>query len=526
MADFTLDNLRGGMNDADPPSALPADQCVLAQNVEFNDSMIGERRKGCTPIDISGSDLADHDQVVFLFRHLPNDDETDAQLWALGFTSGDSVDLAYKDTAWHTVVPADAISITEPDIYDLAAVSFRNKMPLCYPSSGDRMHVWDGTDLRRMGLAEPANAPTGANAGSGTLVGTRYYRVRWTRQSGGSTILRSEPSAVLTFSPSGSGASVTVTRPTTTGEDPGITHWELEASTALNGDYYRVATTAIGTSTASDSTDYVAGYASAGFTLSADIGDYTVIPAMDFVVVDEDRLVFANKSGLVLWTPVASDPTGDGNDERYEHDQDAFKNLDSGQGGELTGFIGPVNGYIFAFKRSTIYKLVRTGQRAKAYDAICLTRERGALPGSVVQGVDQNGAPCLYFTDPNVGGCRISERGGIQQCGRDLETTWLRVNVNAATVVSRSVYYPDTKQVHWWLAADDEDTPSLRISCRPTSSVRPRMAMYAAVGRFTKVDRHSRSLRACSARTSTTTPIDLMCFGRLSRWSAISPLPG
>jgi hypothetical protein len=184
---------------------------------------------------------------------------------------------------------------------------------------------------------------------------------------------------------------------------------------------------------------------------------------MDFVVVDEDRLVFANKSGLVLWTPVASDPTGDGNDERYEHDQDAFKNLDSGQGGELTGFIGPVNGYIFAFKRSTIYKLVRTGQRSKAYTAVCLTRELGALPGSVVQGIDQNGSPCLYFTDPNIGPCRISERGGIQQCGRDLETTWERINVNADTVVSRAVYYPDTKQVHWWLAADDEDTPSLRI---------------------------------------------------------------
>src|SRR5262249_17497103 len=140
--------------------------------------------------------------------------------------------------------------------------------------------------LRRCGLPAPGNAPAAANAGSGSLTGTRYYRVRWTVQSGGTTVRRSEPSAVLTFAPSGTGASITVTRPTDDSES--ATHWELEASTD-NANFYRVATTLIATTTYSDSAAYVPGYSAS--PLSDNIGDYAVLLSARFLLVDEDRLV-------------------------------------------------------------------------------------------------------------------------------------------------------------------------------------------------------------------------------------------
>ena len=36
------------------------------------------------------------------------------------------------------------------------------------------------------------------------------------------------------------------------------------------------------------------------------------------------------------------------------------------------------------------------------------------------------------------------------------------MNLNA-TVVARGVYYPDARQVHWWIATDDASTPNLRL---------------------------------------------------------------
>jgi|GEM_PF-6395573 len=40
------------MNDTDPAISLPDDQCVLAENVEFFDSMLGERRKGTSAVTL------------------------------------------------------------------------------------------------------------------------------------------------------------------------------------------------------------------------------------------------------------------------------------------------------------------------------------------------------------------------------------------------------------------------------------------------------------------------------------------
>ncbi len=459
MADFVIRSLRGGLNNSDPSNAIPDDQVVTAENVEFVSSMLGERRLGCTAIDTAGSGLATKSRVSFIYRHVPATDEGDAELWALGVTGTSSSALCRKTTAWSTVTPLDAITITGTYQYHLRAASLHGKMFLAYKSAEDRLHVWDGTDLRRTGLAEAA-VPSVADEGAGTFAGTRYYRVRYIREFADYT-LRGEPSETVTFVPSGAGAGARITKPATIGEDE--THWEIEASVD-DANFYVIATVAVGTTTYDDETAFTPGY-SDDFELAPDIEDYALIPSAKFVVVDDDRLVWAGSyeldaySSRVGWTPV-NKADGDGNDERMETDTDPFLDLDGLEGGEITDMISGVQGYIYIFKFSHLYQLVRTGQRSRAYQAYNITKKRGAIEGSAVTGLDETGRPTVFFLDPSVGPCLIGENS-VSDCGTDVRITWESINLDATNVTARGIYFPKKKQVRWWIATDDANVPNL-----------------------------------------------------------------
>lgn len=467
MPDFRIVSLRGGLNNSDPPTSLPDDQCTVASNVEWVESMLGERRRGCDAITVTGG-LVGHDKVPFLFRHLPTNDESEAELWALGVTGTSSAALVRKTTSWGTVTIGDTATLTGVFPFRWQAVSLHGKLFLAYKSNVSRLHVADGagaTALRRVGMAAPGAAPTGANDGSGTFAGTRYYRVREVVLSGSVVLRRSEPSAVLTFSPSGSGTGVVVTKPADAGES--ATHWELEASTD-NANFYRIARTVVATTTVTDTTALVPGYASAtGAVLSEDVGDYTLIGSARYLIADEDRLVFGgdyedtSRASRVGWTPVYN-ADGVGNDERIELDTDPTLDLDGFEGGPLTGLSKPVNGAFLAFKFSHTYKLVRSGKRTRAYEVFNITKERGALHGSVVEGVDQMGRPCVYALDPEIGPWRYGS-GGPMACGEDIRETWATLNVNATQVVCVSLYDRLKRQVHWWIATGNANVPDTHI---------------------------------------------------------------
>lgn len=464
LADVQITLLRG-MNNTDPPLSLPEDQGVSAINVEWTVARIAERRRGSAAIDVSGSDLVGHDRIPFLHRHLPVTDEAGSELWALGVTGTSSSDLCRKTTTWSTVTPVDAITLTNGAQYQVTGQTLHGKLFLAYKSAVDRLHVWDGTSLRRVGFGQPA-APTGADSGvAGSLAGTRYYRVREVALSGTTVLRRSEPSETLTFAPDGAHASITVTKPADLGE--GATHWELEASLDLNGDYYRIARTVVATTTVVDSVAYGTGYASTG-DLAEDVGDYYPMPSVKYLLVDEDRLIGFGSfeddtmASRMVWTPVYTD-TGSGNDERITLDPTSELHLDTYEGGGITGAVGPVNGELWIFKWSHVYKGVRTGVRANAYDVMAISKVLGAIPGSMVEAVDQFGSPCVYFLDPRIGPCRIGADGTIKQCGRDIFTTWQTVNLDAASVGARVIFYRAANQIHWWVPTDDADVPTLRL---------------------------------------------------------------
>lgn len=373
--DLIISSLRGGMNNADPSISLPDDQCVLAKNVEWVESMLGERRRGSVAISVSGSDLSGRDRVTFLHRHLPTSDETAAELWALGVTGTASSSLCKKTTSWSTITLSEAITLTGSYQYQVSAQTLHGKLFLAYKSAVDRLHVSsNGTTVRKTGIGEPA-APTAANQGAGAIEVIRYYRIRYTEQVGGATIRRSEPSITLTFDPTAAGA-VRVTKPASLSE--GETHWELEASHD-SIDFYTIAVTVVGTTFYDDSnTDYTT------FELSETVEDYALIPSGEFLSADEDRLLIGGSfeedefASRVSWTPVFNDP-GVGNDERIPTATTNFLDLDTYEGGKLTGLSSPVMGSVWAFKTSHIYKLVRTGDRARAYEPVTMTKARGAV---------------------------------------------------------------------------------------------------------------------------------------------------
>lgn len=451
------------MNNTDPAIGLPEDQCTLARNVEWIDSMLGERRKGTDAITLPAF-LSGKDRVPFLHRHLPSSDETGAELWALGVTGTASAALGRKTTSWSEVTISDTPVLTGFSQYRWTAVSLHGKLHLFYPSNVDRNHVWDGTTLRRGGFTETISAPTAADAGgAGTLAGTRYGRVRFAEVSGTTVLRRSEPGAVLTFAPSGSNASITWTKPSSPSE--GETHWEIELSTD-NANFYRMARIVVGTTTHSDSVVYGTGYAATG-TLSEDTGDYTPLWSARYAVSDEDRLIIAGSwdddalASRVGWTPVYN-ADGVGNDERMESDTDPTIDLDTYENGPITNLSPSVLGAIWATKQDAIYKLTRSGKRTAAYVADKFTDAIGGIHGSMVAGVDESGQPCLYCIDDEQGPYRIGV-GGIKRCGEDLRKTWEALNVDATKVVISALFYPKKKQVIWCLATSASNVPDTAI---------------------------------------------------------------
>ncbi len=472
--DLTIRSLRGGLNTDDPASELKPDQCTAAMNVEFHTVPCGERRRGCVSIN-QGAYANTYDAIVMVARHLPTDDETAAQLWFAGAVGG-VTSFRYKDTAWNAVSPVDAVDNSN-DIYAMRAVSFHNKLYVTYNSPVDRLHVWDGTTLRRAGIAAPSAAPTAVDQNIGTLSGTRYYRVRWLVQVAGVTIRRSEPSAVLEFTPSGAGGSVLITAPTTAGADS-PTHWEIEASLD-NATFYTAHTfLAVSSTTVNDNVPYSEGYTggtsvhAGGGRLSETSGDYTVPLSAKFLTVDDDRLVMASSfettalTSRVSWTPVNGDP-GVGNDERVPIATVNFLDLDAGQGGGITDMSQASNGFFYVFKWRAIYKMVRTGVRSQAYQASVVSKSLGAIPGSVVSGLDEFGRSCIYALDPSLGIYRIGANGLQLHHGLGSKvntgSTWSTVNTDAATVLCCSVYYADAKQVKWFLATNGSDLPNLEV---------------------------------------------------------------
>lgn len=430
---------------------IPMSRCSEAMNVDWYQSPLGRKRGGSASVSTTGG-TAFSGTIASLFRYVPGADESAAQLW--GVDSAGLVKRLSAGTSWADVTLADSIQTKTQDVN---CAVLNGKLFMAYDSAVDRLHVWDGTTHRRVGLKTPAAAPTTSTSG-GAVTDTRTYKVAWVTQSGGITIRRSELSSASTPVVLSTNKA-TVTRPTAAGESE--THWELYAA-STDGVYYLLATTAIATTTCDDNNATLSG------TAAPLAGTNTVPTSWKYLLSDGNRLIGAGswesggKNNRVWFTPVlGSSDVGD--DERVPNttEQENWIDLDENDGGFITGLGGPIQGAVWVFKYRQIWKLVPTGKDTAPYRPYCISKKIGCIAQkSIVLSEDEHGDPALYFWSHR-GPYRLGAQG-LQYLGRDVQD--LVVNRAATNVAVHAIEFSDKHQIWWWIATGSSNDPDVRLA--------------------------------------------------------------
>jgi hypothetical protein len=459
---LTITDLRRGINQIDPPIASgPADQFLEdGRNIEFHAGGVCKKRQGSDePTGLTYSATAG--KLAALFRHVLGTSEQLTELWCV--TDGGGLGrMPIADLEFASVAPGDAL--TTSVVQHANAVSLNGKLFVAARSTEDRLHVWDGTSYRRVGLDTTAAAPTFVEA-AGAVTDSRKYRVTYIKKTGSTIDLRSEPSAetaVVTLT----GEQVTITKNASPGESE--THWELwVASVASNyGTFIKIGEAAIASTTIVDNNTDIEDTAYDGLVAES-LGENTLFPSAKFLCTDENRLIAAGSwedSNLAsrVWFSAVLGASDIGDEERTPNSIGAGQRfyVDVGRGidGGITGIAGPLADAIYVFKNSSIWKLIKTGVASNPYRVVNVHRNIGAINHkSIVLGEDQAGQPALYFLSRR-GAYRIAT-AGLEYLGADVETEWRDVHLDAAQAVAHGVHHHLKHQVWWWVATGASDVP-------------------------------------------------------------------
>lgn len=462
---FDFTDLRGGRNDNDPDLAIPGDQVKEALNVDYYKGMCGRRRGGSASVGItfsSGGPFASG--IKSLITHYPSADITAAELWAAD-GSNQLCRLA-GSTQWTEPSPKDAITASPTEV---KGVSFNGKLQLGHKSGVNRGQVWDGTSLRRLGLAPPTAVPT-TSASAGAVTDTRKYRSRVLVKSGSDYLRRSEGCSGASSAQVLAAQRSTVTLAGAPSE--GETHWECYGASIINNyaTYHYIGEAAIG-NTIEDNNASLTG------DLEPVTGTFLVPPSFKFAAAGDDRVLYggnnettssygqvAPKNNRVWWTP----PLGDrdvSDDERIiitaaSATAPAIKSyLDVSA--PLTGIGGPIFGSYYVFSYYRFWRFSPTGSIYGPFRRIAMGLPFGCIfDKSICLGEDQDGGPALYWAS-HKGIYRISD-AGVEFCGWDNQTLWGTVNL-AATVPVHCVYHADIHQLWVYIATGSALTPNKKL---------------------------------------------------------------
>ena len=445
-----------------------------AINWDFYEGSLGRKCKGASNVTLNGFNAAG--TVDHLFRYLPSDDETAAELHATESAVTTTFQRLAAGTTWATYTLA--MAITTLFQHDVSMVNFAGKLYQAYNSAVNRIHVYPsaGGTHRVVGLALPGT-PADPTESGGTVTDTRKYAVTWTRQESSVTVLRSNLSALNATPASLSAEKATVTRPTAAGE--GETHWELYAFSAADNYSlgYRVATTAIATTTAEDDNANLDPITMAAPPVT---GQNTPPPSAKYLLTDGTHLIglgaWETSAGtglspsprLVWWTPAIGSTDTDGDTERVSNTTDIKSYLFVDEG--ITGGGGPLLGSLYVFGYRKVWKLVPTGEAAAAYQRLTIRTDIGCIRHqTIVMGEDEEGRPALYWLS-HVGPYRAGA-GGVQYLGRDIEDRWFSgpVNLGATGVSAWGLFVPELHQVWWFVsvgASQNNPNEVLVFDCR------------------------------------------------------------
>lgn len=417
------------------------------------------KRPGSTALSLSGG-TAPSNSIKALFRHVPGNDETAAELFLIDGAATPVMKRLAGGTSWANVTLVNNIPLATAHL--VSAASLNGKLFLAYDTVFDRLHCWDGTSVRMVGSIDNGG-PTIADTGSGSYAATlRYYRVFFARMNGSITVSRSEASTGVSFTPSGSGTHARLTKPSTPADAP--THWFIEISPD-NVNWYSLTSVVVGTTTYDDNTNVSTFYNTAQVA-TYEAGLYKPPPSAKYLLSDGNRLLMAGaweasgatsggKNSRVWFTPVLGD-ADKGDDERVPNTttRKNWVDLNENDGGAITALAGPINGIVYVGKYRQLWKLIPTGDVLAPYQPRKITDSVGILSHrATCVGEDEHGRPCVYFMS-HKGPYRLGAEG-LQYIGRDNEDLWRQMNLGA-TLVCHALWYADLHQVwfYWSIAAD------------------------------------------------------------------------
>lgn len=378
---------------------LDASQQVLeADNLGFLTDAFMTLRNAFTEVDLTDSGFTG--EVQWMGRHVTNDG--DEEIWAAANNSGTVACARFAGGVWSPVSLSDTPAAAS--LSQMHSVTFNGKLYLAYDSGSNRLHVWDGTQVRRVGLSKPS-APTVADTGAGAYAATaRRYRVAFRIKDGDDIVVQSELSNAVEFTPSGSGTAARVTKPTTVDS---ATHWVVYGLVSTSGDTYdlfeELSEIAVGTTTYDDSTAPADYDGDAPPELSSNIPP----PSAKFLATDATRLIMAGAwetSGSAVetvpranrvWFSRPLDATDFGDDEVVP---DGLW-LDIGDAGPVTG-LGATYTDVYAFKLGSTHKLVPTQDPEAPFTRVLISENFGAVgQRCIANGETEDGYSAIFFAD-------------------------------------------------------------------------------------------------------------------------------
>ncbi len=378
--------------------ALDSQQHVLeADNVNFLTESFVSMRNAFTDEPLASAGFTG--EIQWLGRHVTNAGVE--ELWAAANNSGTVACARYVSSAWTPVTLTDTPAAGS--LSQMHSVTFNGKLFLAYDSAVNRLHVWDGTSVRRVGLTV-SGVGSAANQGAGAYAATaRQYRFSQRIKDGTDIVAESELSAAISFTPSGAGASVRVTGPSAVDS---ATHWVLYGLISSAGDVYdlyeELAETAIG-ATFDDAVAPASYDGDAPPTLNSNIPP----PSAKFLATDSIRLIMAGaweasatagqtapaQNRVWFSRPLAATDVGD--DESVP--DELWLNI--GDAGPCTA-LGTIYTDVYAFKSGSTHKLVPTQDPDGPFTRVLISENFGAIgQRCVTNGETEDGFSAIYFAD-------------------------------------------------------------------------------------------------------------------------------
>jgi hypothetical protein len=379
--------------------ALGEESTILeADNLNFLTDAFASMRNAFTDEDLTGSGLTG--EILWLGRHVTNDGEEER--WAASNNSGTVACARFTNGSWSSVTLID--SPVAASLSRMHSVTFNGKLYLAYDNAENRLHLWDGTAVRRVGLIA-SGVGSVADTGAGSYAATaRYYRFSQRIKSGTDIQVESELSAAVSFTPSGSGTAAQITKPATVDS---ATHWVVYGLIGSSGDTYdlyeEIAEIAIGTTTYDDSVDPSSYDGDAPPLFGSNIPP----PSVKYLATDGSRVIMAGAwkatsaagetapASNRAWFTRANGATDVGDDESIP---DGLW-LNIGDAGPVTG-LGRTYTDVYVFKFGAVHKLIPTQDPEAPFSRVLISENYGAVgQRCIANGETEDGYSALYFAD-------------------------------------------------------------------------------------------------------------------------------